>query len=524
MSFRFLFLVLFITLVSSSCRNNSSANWDVDITLPIVNGTLDIKNFTEDSTFHVGADGLLSLHIQRELASVLLDSLIKIPDTLITQKFVSEFPFPTDFQPGSPFPLTPTDLTFNIGDGVKLKRVDVRTGKITIKYSNTITQPLYLIYELPGVTKNGKPLNITETVPPGKNSLIKTYDLAGYQFNLRGNAGNAFNTLVQTYSLSIAANASSVSVQYGQGAEIELSYSDITPQMAEGYFGTQKIEIEPDTTSLSIIKGLKVSNFMLSDAVMNFSITNEIGAEFSGYFNNIAAMGGGKTLTLTGQQLSNLNINRAYRVGDIIQPSQYPIAYNSSNSNIVPFISLLPEKVMYSGEITLNPLGNTTGYNDFAFYNTGIRVKSDIQIPVKFSADYFELSTTYTTNFGSLSEFDKVNTGHLKILVTNGFPLESTLQAYMYDQNGQVIDSLFTPGQHTAYRAELNTDYTVKAPRISTIYIPVNQEKINRLSSCKSIKLVTKFTPPPSPQQTPILDTYTIKMNIIAELSYNAGI
>lgn len=508
----------------TSCRESTPANWDVDITLPIINGSLDIKNFTNDSSFDSGPDHLMNIHIKREIAAVLLDSLFKIPDTVITQKYISEFPLSTDFQPGASFPLTPTDLSFNIGDGVKLKQVQVRTGKIKVKFSNTVAQPLQLIYVLPGVKKGAETFSISEIVPTGVNSLEKTYDLAGYSFDLRGANGNAFNTLLQNYTVSIAPNASSVSVQYHQGVELNFSYSDIMPQFAEGYFGTQEITVGPDTTSLSIIKGLKVANFMLNDAVMNFSVTNELGVEFSGYFNNIIGTGSGKTLTLTGNQLNNMNINRAYRNGTTISASQYPVAFNASNSNIVPFISLLPEKVMYGGKITLNPLGNTSGYNDFAFYNTGIRVNSDITIPLKFSADYFELTTTYTTSFGSLSNFDKVNTGHIKIIVTNGFPLEASMQAYMYDANGQVMDSLFAPGFNTAYRAELNTDYSVRAPRISTLYIPVNQQKINNLSNCKSIRLVSRFKPASSPPDIPIFDTYQLKMNIVAELSYNAGL
>ncbi len=523
---RFLALcsLLFILSGLTSCRENTAANWDVDLTLPIINGSLDIKNFTNDSSFVSGTDHLMNIHINREIASVLLDSIFKIPDTVITQKYVSEFPLPTDFLPGASFPLTPTDLSFNIGDGVKLKQIQVRTGKIKVQFSNTVTQPLQLIYQLPGVKKGAETFSISEIIPTGKNSLEKVYDLSGYTLDLRGQKGNTFNTLLQNYTVSIAPNASSVSVQYGQGVELNFSYSELSPQFAEGYFGTQVIDVGPDTTALSIIKGLKVANFQLSDAVMNFSITNELGVEFSGYFNNIVGSGSGKTLTLTGNQLNNININRAYRNGTAINPSQYPVAFNASNSNIVPFISLLPEKVIYGGKITLNPLGNTSGYNDFAFYNTGIRVNSDITIPLKFSADYFELTTTYTTSFGSLSSFDKVNTGQVKIIVTNGFPLEATVQAYLFDVNGQMIDSLLAPGFNTAYKADLNTDYTVRAPRISTLYLPVNQTKINNLSNCKSIRLVTRFIPASAPPAVPIFDTYQLKMNIVAELSYNAGL
>lgn len=520
-----------LVTVLLSCRKSTSASWDVDAVIPVINSRLNISNFAGDTLFDVDNAGLLQISLEREVASIKLDSLLKLPDTTIVQSFVNLSPFPLNLSPGQAINSSaPTEVTFDISGNAKIKRIDVKSGTIHVRFSNTTTEALDLVYKIPNATKNGQVFLIKETVPIGTNSLEKSYDLSGYSINMRGVSGNKYSTLVQTYTVSITSEAvSNVTVTSGQGAKIELTYSGLTPDFVEGYFGQQTVKIDPDTADFNITQNFKASNFMLSHASMEFQILNEFGTEFSGGLSAISSINTeqNKVIPLSTNQLNSININRATRSGSTIFPSVKSLTFQSSNSNILPFISNLPDKISYQGEIYVNPLGNISGYNDFAFYNTGIRIRANIKIPLQFTADYFLLrSKDADVDYSEVEQLDNVNNGNFVILANNGFPFSAQLQGYLFDEQGVLLDSLFDThvNSNVIQGGTVNAANEVISPRASKIYVPVNRKKIEHLKRCRKIRVESKFVMPPNPPDIKILESYELTVKIVAELNYKVGL
>lgn len=514
----------FVGLLFLGCRKSTNANWDVDAAIPVVNSVLNVTNFLSDTLFDVDNTGLLHVVLNREVAAIKLDSLLKLPDTTLIAKFVSPSPFPLKLGPGQPIPgLVPAELPFDIGDGVKLKLVEIRKGFLNVKFSNDISQPMDLVYKLPTATKNGVPFTISETVPTGTNSLVKTYDLSGYTINMRGLSGHAYNVVPQTYTVLLNPKADTAEVLYNQGAYMELSYTDLTPEYVEGYFGQQTIDLDLDTARFDFNKNFKASNFMLSEATMDFSILNEFGAEFNGSLSNIKSINtlDNKAVALNTNQLSNININRATKAGKTIYPSVKSFQFNTNNSNVTSFISNLPDKLTYQGKVSVNPLGNISGYNDFAFYNTGLRIIANIDIPLKYTADYFELTTNAEVDFSNVSQLDHTNYGSFVVFASNGFPFTARLQAYMYDERDLVLDSLFLVGANTIDGGSVNSNNEVITPTQKRLVIPITPGKIGSLKKCKNIRVVSRFIMPSNPPAIKILEKYEMKIKVVAELNYN---
>ncbi len=515
--------LLFIVpiLLFLQCRKPNSTNWDVDLVFPVVNSQLNIKNFLGDSIFKTDNTGLLSLSLTRTITAIKLDSLIKLPDTTIVNTFNSIFPIA--LQPGLPltfFP--PSELTFSVGNGVALKTVDIKNGLLNVKFSNSVAEPLDLIYIIKSATKNGVPLTIFETIPTGTNSLIKTYNLAGYSLDLRGLNGNVYNTIAQTYTVSLNPGSPSLTTGFNQGASVELSYSNIVPQYVEGYFGQQTVALPLDTARIDIINNFEAKNFMLSDATFNFNIFNQFGAEFTSNLFNIKSIHTNTVVPLNTTQLSNININRASKVGNTLFQTVKSVSLNATNSNIAPFLSVLPNKLTYQGSIQVNPLGNVSGYNDFAFYNTGINVTADINIPMRFSANYFKLTSTTAVDFTNVNQLDRVNYGNIILSASNGYPFSAQLQAYMLDENKQIIDSLFTSTSNTLVKGITNAQNVVTSPTKSRVAIPINKTKIDHLRKTKWLKIISYMLMPPNPPEIKLYENYSFDVNIIAELNYNA--
>lgn len=516
-------LCLLLAALVLSCRKPVNLNWDVDLTLPLVNAKLDIRNFFGDTLVSSDANNLLHIRIDQEAYSLKMDSLFQLPDTSITNSFTFQA-FGLVVQPGQTFTVfPPSELEFEFGSDIALKRFDVRKGMLNVSFSNDLTEVLDLIYVIPNATKGGQPLRIAESIPPGVNSLSRQYDLSGYTLDLRGLKGDKYNTISQSYTLGLNANANPVTVNYGQGARVSLTYSEIIPQLIEGYFGQQNLDIELDTTDLFIGNTFRAKNFMLDQVSMNFYLKNEFGAEMSAQLKDIQSINSVEqnTVALQSNQLAAINLNRASRSGSTVFPSIKPLSFNNANSNIVPFVSNLPDKITYSGKVQLNPLGNISGYNDFAYYNTGLTVWADIDIPMRYRADYFLLKSGGDFNIGNPEQLDRVNGGDLLVYTENGFPFQVKLQAYLFDADGFLVDSLFEAGNDLIPSGTLDAQNDVVSPVSSQLRIPADRQTLESLKKAKRVEIKTQLLMPPNPPLINLYERYKFNVRIVGAFNYN---
>jgi hypothetical protein len=512
-----------VILLSYSCRKSNVASWDVDVVVPLVNSQLNIRNFLGDSIFKPDNTGLLSINFTRTLTAVKLDSLIKLPDTTIVNSFTIPAIVPATLTPGQTLTFfQPGELTFDIGNGVALKKIDVRSAKLHVVFSNDLAEPLILIYKINSAVKNGQPFVINEKIPPGVNSLEKDYDLAGYSLTMTGLNGQKYNTIVQSYTVIADPDGNPAVVNFGQGAKAKLTYSSIIPQYIEGYFGQQTIAIPLDTTRIEFLKNVQAQNFQLSDASFNFKIINQFGAEFTSSLANVKSINtvNNNHVALSTTQLSNININRAVKSGQTIFPSVKTVSLTSSNSNITSFLSNLPDKMTYQGNIKINPLGNLSGYNDFAYYNTGINVLADINIPLKFNADYFVLQSNPSIDFSNIRQLENINHGDIIISAYNGYPFKAKLQAYLLDEAGNTIDSLLYPGSDIIQAGLTNNQNVVYSSVFSEVRVPLNTAKIANLQKSKKMRIRSFLLMPSGANDIKIYESYTLDINVRAEINY----
>ncbi len=521
-------LILF-TIAFSSCRKSFTTDWDVDVAGPIARSHLTFNNLFKDTTlFKADPYGILHLSFNKKIAGFNLDSLIKIPDTTIVNSYLLIPNFTVT--PGQTLPTFPqtAEVDFKIANNAELKKAVISKGTIKVVYSNTFTQPLEFDLTLPSATLWGSPFKIHEVIQPGLNSNTKYYDISGYNVLLTGLNGNKSNTLPQTINISVPATAQADVTQFGQKVQADISYNDLTPYYLEGYFGQQFITIPYDSIALNIGNNLQISNFQINSAFINFSIVNEFGVDVNAQLANLKSVNKSTntSVPLNATTLSNLNINRAGKTNQIsnpVFPSVKIVPVNTNNSNLKAFLENLPDYVTYSGSINVSPFGNISGNNDFAFLNTGINIYADVDLPLELKADYFKLISTSSIDLSGVNQLDNINYGDIVIQVTNGFPFEAVMQAYVLDDQQKTIDSLFIAPNNLAQRGTVDANNLVTQSVYSKILIPLDKEKILNLKKCKGIKFVFQLNlPKPQPPDIKILDTYSLDVIMSVDVNYKA--
>jgi hypothetical protein len=510
-----------------SCRKSFETDWDVDISAPIARSKLNIKNFFSDTLFQTDPTGLLHLGFSKKIAGFQLDSLVQIPDTVIPKSF----PLPpgitvTPSQVIPGFPQT-TDIDFDIPDGVELKSAIIQSGILKLVYSNTFTQPLTFSLSLPTSNRYGFPFTIVETINPGSNGLVKYYDISGYSILMTGINGNKTNTLPQIVNVMVASNAVTDVTAANQMVQADISYSDILPYYLEGYFGQQNIDLPYDSVALNISNNLEADNFHINTASINFKIVNEFGVDINAQLSNINSLNTIKntSVALNASGLSNININRAGKTSQLsnpVFPTVKTISVNPTNSNLIPFLENLPDYLTYQGKIVVNPLGNISGSNDFAFLNTGISIYADVDMPLEINANYFKLVSRSVIDLTGVKQIDDINYGDIVIQATNGFPFDAVLQGYILDEKENVIDSLFNVPGNVIKMGNINASNIVINPVFTKLSIPLTKEKLANLKLCRSIKFVSRFDLPPQPPDIKILDTYDLDIIVSLDVNYKA--
>ncbi len=507
----------------SSCKKNNLSYWDVDLAFPIARGTMNIKNFFGDSLFQSDNSHVLHFKFSNKVGDIKIDSLVKLKDTTINYSFVAFFT--ATVNPNTMLFYKTEEVDFQIPNDARIKYGILREGTLKVKYINTCRQPLLFQYELTSAQKNNTPFYITEIIPPGTTPTIKYYNFNSYDLNLTGQYGNKFNTIVHSFTVYTAPNAQADSIKFGQGIQAEISYEDIIPEYIEGYFGQQDIVIPYDSAVIGLSKTLEASNFQINSASINFQIINDFGVDIQGKLDTVSSINttNNNVVFLNAPALNNISINRATKTGNWTSPvnsTTANVSINSNNSNLKPFIENLPNYLGYKGKIKINPMGNVSGTNDFAYYNTGIRIFTDIDVPLIFSANYFKLQDYLDIDFQNVAQLNNLNEGKVIFNISNHYPFKAKLQAYLLDENNTLLDSLLLQTNNSIEMAYTNSNNDVIAPKNSILTAYMNKTTIEHLKKSKRIKLIAYMYLPPSPPDIVIYDNYYIDVIITADINY----
>ncbi len=520
-------LVLLVSLSFFSCKKDTS--WDVDAAIPIARSTLNISNFFGDTIFQADPSGLLHIAFSKDILNYSMDSLVRLPDTTIELGY--NIIFTSTLTPGvdiySNAALNDKEITFDVSNGVELNRAIVRKGALKIKYTNTYAQPLRFNYIINSAALWGNPLQVTQVIP-GNATFTKVYSLDGYNINLTGLSGNKVNTLVQTYTISTDASGTTDVLQAGQGLAMELSFENIIPEYIQGYFGQQDLSFGPDSSLIGLLGNFTADNLLLTQSAINFRIINEFGIEMSSSINSMRSIKTNPANVVTlnsGNLLQSINVNRAGKTNNPSNPV-FPwvkqINLNSVNSNLNPFLENLPNYLGYSIQAKLNPLGNISAGNDFAYYGHGLKVIADVDIPLALSANYFKLVNNSKVDLTQLKELDNVNHCEIILQARNNYAFKTQIQGYMINDQNQVIDSLFLPGENIIQSAITDANNVVLNYVDSKLISAFEKSKIENLKQCKQIRFVSYLFLPNQP--TPITIDETSYLDLIVSINVNYNV
>jgi hypothetical protein len=464
----------------------------------------------------------VSLVIDNSIYKFNLDTLVALPDT----NFIDTFKIPNfismiNVVPGQTIFTDNEESKFNISGGVELTKVVIESGYIKFKITSTIDQKTTYTYTMPSVTLNGIPFSAVFDVPAGSISnptvYYGTFDVSGYTFDLRGSNQNSYNKYNISIQIKLANDAQPTAIVQADRVYIESNFDQIKPAYVKGYFGSQQINIANQSNQFDIFKKIISGNIDINTIDVKLKLINAFGVDIKAVLNQLQSINSvtSNSVNLNHSIIGNsVNINRASDNGQSAIHTTYNIQLNEQNSNMDVFIENLPDIFNTSLQLQINPQGNSSIHNDFAYNSGFFDARLFVKLPLSLIASNLEMADTLAVNI--TTDGTHLKKGSFNVYANNGFPFSAELQLYLIDANGQLLDQLISDNFiHPAYT---NSNNIVTAPRQSLVKFSFNENQMQHLYNTRKLVLKAVFNTTSQTQHVNLYSHYYMDIKITSDV------
>ncbi len=521
------YFVLFITL--AACRKEK-ASWTSNWVAPIVNDTLSLKNYVNDSTLNSTASSYYQVDLTRTVLDLGISDIIQIPDTVIVQTYsisVLSFTVPPGFSVANEIKEHSLDI-----EPLQLKKIRLKKGKIKFRIYNPIATKTLFTVQLPGVTLNGVEFSQNYSVPAGTNEnpgiTDAIIDLKDYEFDLTGSTSGGFNLLQSRLVVTTDPMGPSITIYNSNQFKVEANFQGVVIDYARGYFGNLTIS-ETSNAQLEFLNQYVSGSLDIPTPSIEVIIENGIKADASATINSLSnTNSSGSTVGLTSTQIGTpITLSSASGSWNTLVPSVKTIAFNGGNSNVESFLENLGSQQQFSYNLKMNPWGNTSGGWNEMFPNSRLKVKVKAQMPLQLGADALTLKDTFDFKFKQDLEGSYAESGEFVLKATNAFPFNCSVKMYCLNANGQVMHVIESSSMvSSSLYGSVDSDGIQK--KKSEVHFIVNEAVAKDLNITEKVIIEAKFdTPDPltnSNQQVSIPVNAFLAVKLNANLKYKAKI
>jgi len=344
-------------------------NFQPNVQLPVASAKLAIDDLIQtDSVLVENPDGSLRIVFrQDDIASFGADNLIELPA-----------------QDRTPLPLVvgvpPFDASVSLGTfaGAELGPVNFKDGYLKFGVTaptapvDTVSFKLLLLNAVN--TANNDTLTAEFSLLPGRSSLVDSIPVSDFTFDFSNGGANINFIGLRAFVTDDGGNPS------GTQFDGFFQLTGMVIESAAGFFGQRLVNFPTGDFDLDLSvlnefsEGLIFTNPSMRIITGNqVGLPVELNIDFDGVneFNEFVALG-----------VSPFEVSSPAMAGGMAIDTN---AINAGNSNIVEFLAKVPNRVLYSGGVLLNPNGRPATPN---FLSTQAQIDMDleIEVPLEFKA------------------------------------------------------------------------------------------------------------------------------------------
>jgi len=366
------------------------------------------------------------------------------------------------------------------------------------------------------------------------NDPTSVYNLSDYTLRLTDTPAD--RSLIEVvYTIKLA--ASTGIIQPGdQIVNFTVGLSDIRYDLIYGYFGQFSLDLPPVNIPLDLYSPISQGSFYFEGAELRLIFSNSFGIPVQMTINEFGMEGQNGLFTeITGGNLPATGVPTVLGYPGLLEIGDTKVdsfLLNAGNSNIFTVLESGPSALRLDVDGRINPLG--TEYN-FVTDSSEYSVLLELYLPMNGYADGLVVKDTLDFVFSDFYNRppEEINSLMLRFNFLNGFPLNIKVQAYFFDENDVLLDSLFRdpddPASFIPAAIDSDGDGRVEPPVDSyDVEVGLSREQINNIStSSYMVVYYTLTTPgadlnPPEKVQFYLDYFFEVHVGAIGELDVNS--
>ena len=373
-----------------------------------------------------------------------------------------------------------TMVDFELENGEQIHNLELMSGKIVYNISSSLNTNLTFTLGIPSATLNGQVFETQEVVFAGIEPSSGEIDISGIIIDLTTDFNQPFNKIPITFSASLNSGNDFITLTNEDFADLNFSFTDLSIQYADGYFGDYEIDLGGDIVDidLQIFEDFD-SGLILDDPQFIIRVSNSVGV--------------GASLTAGLNAFSPTLENAVFDFSEIIQAPNFIgdtveqiWIYDKNNSTIDDIIALPPQQIEYFGVANLNG-SNTQEVN---FINSDSKMTLGVEVDFPMSLNVANISLKDTIIIDELDNVEKIQNLSLFMNIDNGFPLDTKLDLFLRDSVSDInLDTLEIANFSSGI---IDQDGYLIESFFSENQLDLNQEEI--LNFSKSNQLVLDVT------------------------------
>ena len=492
MYIKFVFLLL-IFLTALSCRRDK-VSWNSDWVVPLINDTLLIKDYVNDSTLSINSDQTIQVIANRTLLDLDLSSIIEIPDTSVEQSFTIALPS-LSLSPGTSFidEIKEHDFSF---EEIVLTSARIKSGIASIRIENPVATIGIFTISLPGVEKDGVEFSYTQSVEGGTSSDpgigVLYLDLSGYTIDMTGETGQLYNIIQSKMKVVTDPEGPTVTITSQDEFKTDVSFEGLVVDYAKGYFGNV---VFSDTTTIDVEAISKIigGSINIEDVNLELIISNGIKVRAKGEITKFESVNfNGNVVELDHPYFGqNFNIDPALGSWNSIVPSELSFLFDQSTGNMEAFLENIGSQYNIGYAIELNPLGNTSSGNDVLYPQSRLGIDLKANFPLLIGASGLTLRDTFAIDFANDDDLLRVESGRLVLKTTNTFPYGAEVKLELLNESYSSLKEILSSGIITP--AQINSTGDGHIAIEEELEFIIDEEVATLLSETKHIKVTAVF-------------------------------
>jgi hypothetical protein len=307
--------------------------------------------------------------------------------------------------------------------------------------------------------------------------------------DLSTKTSHPYNLLPIVSSVIVSSEGTKVIFSSTDQVNLDLSFLNPSFDYAKGYFGQQTETIDKDTLDLNIKDVLDhiTGSFLVSSPSIKLNYSNgfaipvQITLDAAGYKKSDVV------------QLGLAPVTLSYPAAPAERDKNDVFTVNKDNSQLPQLVSMPPEKIIFSGNAKMNPLGNTGTRDNYLFTDSRFLGNLEIEVPLEFRINNLQFHDTVdnfmqNTKTGGDNPIKPEDFEFLRVDITadNGFPLGVSLSMVLYDSASQAHVCTIDAAD-VIKAAPVDANGKVTAPLSTATSITINREFWNSINAADKI-------------------------------------